>query len=74
MKTYEDYFSTNSCGDNCVTISKSEFKQIQLDAYAQGMTDAADVVSSYHHNVTTPQVRALFAKTILSARDNKKEI
>lgn len=39
-------------------------------AWRQGMTDAAETVSSYHHACTTPQVRALFCKTILSARDN----
>lgn len=60
------------CGPEWQAKYEAWIKSIQFDALKEGMSKAADIVSSYHHNVTVPQVRALFAKTILTARDNLK--
>jgi len=55
-----------------VTVDFDEIKQIQLDAYKQGMTDAASILSTtcYEGTVILSEAR----QAILAARDKKETI
>lgn len=75
MKTAEEWYGEQTqewYGQPAI----DQIKQIQLDAYKAGMTEAAEISSELPlNNLTTHYQAAQNIKCrILSARDNKKEI
>lgn len=77
MKTPEECLDMIAAAYNCPDIAITEtIAVIQLDAWRQGMTDAARIVYDplgQSHNPATAHDRFNAKKAILAARDAKEE-
>lgn len=82
MKTAEEWFEENSLklrdGTLIPVVSKETIKQIQLDAYKSGMTEAAEIADKHYEdqnfNAIYRWAGYQINTTILSARDRKKNL
>lgn len=84
MKTAEEWFEENSLklGDGTLIpiLTKEVIKEIQLDAYKAGMTDAESEVQSVQNPFTGIENGAVYwmrsncSARILSARDRKTSL
>ena len=82
MRNWSEYKSWN-CQINAsdsIQIDERLYKQIQLDAYKQGMTDAAEIVGNTicknypECGSMVCDIQHIKKQAILTARDNKKEL
>lgn len=78
MKTAEEWFNELVArpkyqSDCNAIISQGTIMQIQLDAWRQGMTDAAEI-SNRELTIGWQDKQHWSVQAILTARDNKKEI
>lgn len=67
----DSYFTDNADMDDCRDYLKRRIAEIKLDAWRQGMTDAAHIAGTVEQS--TLKARRV-AEAILTVRDNKKEI
>lgn len=73
MKTAEDWCERQIKDPEANAVDW--VKQIQLDAYKAGMTEAAEMlVKESQYKLTPDSLKTLWSKRILSARDNKKDL